>query len=140
MLKDSYRHFNMCLFTVGGTPLPLDNNEKLLYSAEKVGYSITVGEGGFFNTYRHSSSKGTVFVTNCRVVYIPAKPTSSFCSFFIKTTAILDVQIKGKTTILIQASLNGNIRGTIKLKMGDNLRDTFIKQLQAAQEFLARLE
>ncbi|KAI5192216.1 hypothetical protein NEMIN01_1885 [Nematocida minor] len=136
MLRESYRNFNMCLFTLAGTPLPLDDDEALLYTAEKVNFYITVGEGGFFNTYRHSSPSGTIFVTNCRLIYIPAKPTFSFCSFFIKTTAVLDVAQKGRKTVLLKASLNGNISAVIKLKMGHNLPDTFIKQLSASQEYL----
>ncbi|KAH9387178.1 uncharacterized protein NEMAJ01_2074 [Nematocida major] len=140
MLRESYRNFNMCLFTKAGTPLPLDDNEMLLYTAESVGFHIVVGEGGLFDTYWHKSDSGSVFITNCRVIYIPRNPTTNFCSFFCKSTSVMDAAAKEDTRIRMSVSLNGNVPGKITLKMKKNLPDTFLTQLSVSQDYLRALE
>ncbi|EHY64536.1 hypothetical protein NEAUS04_1674 [Nematocida ausubeli] len=140
MLRDTYRNFNTCLFTKAGTPLPLDDHEVLLYAAEDVGYSIVVGEGGLFNTYRHKSNHGSLFVTNCRLIYLPKMPTTLFCSFFCMTTGIMNVSMKGSKKVCLEVSLFGNVASKISLKMRDNLPDTLVQQIKVSQAYLSRIE
>lgn len=139
MLRESYRNFNTCLFTQEGTPLPLDDKEKLLYMARDVGFSIAVGEGGFFSTYWHKAERGCLFLTNFRLIYIPQIPSVNFISFFCKSTSVMDA-VQHKKRIKLQVSLEGSIPGEITFKMRQHLPDTFIKQLTLSQEYLQVLE
>ncbi|EIJ88434.1 hypothetical protein NEPAR06_1858 [Nematocida parisii] len=140
MLQETYRNFNTCLFTVAGTPLPLDDNEELLYIGYNIGYSITVGEGGLFSTYSHISSTGTLFITNCRLIYIPKTPTTNFCSFFCKTNGIINTTVKSNNKIRLEISLFGNVISKLDLKMRDNLSATLLEVLKLSQDYLNSIQ
>lgn len=141
VLKETPRNFNTCLFTEARTPLPLSDDEKLLYAGERVGFQTKIGEGGLLNTTRYLSKEGTLFITNYRVIYIPEVPKPTFCSFFVLSSGIADiVVVAGQKRVEMTSLLHGDVRGKIKLEMRDNLIDTMIKQLQKSQEYLNSLE
>ncbi|KAI5191054.1 hypothetical protein NECID01_1284 [Nematocida sp. AWRm77] len=140
ILREALRNFNTCLFTEAGTPLPLSDDEKLLYAGEGVEFYAKIGEGGLLNTSRHASKTGTLFITNYRMVYIPAVYQMSFCSFFVPSTGVIDVLIVDGRKVEMTVMLHGDVQSKVKLDMKNNLVDTMIMQLRKSQEYLNSLE
>jgi len=135
--KNAPRNFNMCLFTEEGTPLPLSDEETLVYFAEDVKFYIKVGKGGLINTARYFSKRGAIFMTNCRLMYIPSVISTSFCSFSVPLTSVADVTAVGGSKVEMVIVFNGNVHAVMKLDLRSNLVDTFTKQLQRLQESIA---
>lgn len=139
MFASFTRNFNSCLFTVNHVPLPLSDEEKLLYHAKNVKFYIKVGEGGILSTYRHVSNSGSLFVTNFRLVYIPLVCKTSFCSFFAPSNSVLDIESTGNSRVHLALSLYGNEKARMHLKIRNSLLDTFIQQLRVSQENMRQI-
>ncbi|KAI5184948.1 hypothetical protein NEHOM01_0499 [Nematocida homosporus] len=133
-------NFNMCLFTEVGTPLPVSDEEELMYFGGGVSFRIKVGDGSLLRTYRYHSESGKVFVTNFRLIYIPDVIQPSFCSFFVAASSIRDITSVDSQRVKLDVVLGNAERGVLFLNLKYNLLDTFLVQLKDAWHRMRRLE
>lgn len=130
------RNFNTALFTEEGTPLPLTNEEVLVYYAENVEFYIQIGRNTLFETTRYFSPSGTLFITTYRFVYVPSAPTSTFCSFFALCSGIQEIVSQGSAKLTLYLVLEGEREGKLKLNLRKNLAVTAIAQLKQARNYM----
>lgn len=130
------RNFNTALFTAVGTPLPLTNEEVLVYYAENVEFYIQLGGSTLFETTRYFSPSGTLFITTYRFVYVPTLPTSTFCSFFALCSGIQEIVTRGSAKLTLYLVLEGEREGKLKLNLRGNLADTAVANLKHARNYM----
>ncbi|OAG31911.1 hypothetical protein NEDG_00386 [Nematocida displodere] len=131
-LRFTPRNFNTGLFTEGGTPLPVLDNEQLLYVGEGTEFYMKLGEGnnGLFNTSRYYSNRGTIFITTYRLFYRPDILTTQFCSFFVINSSITTIKETSTRKLTLVMDLEGNIQGRLCLNLRAGLSNTLAKHLE----------
>lgn len=133
--KEPPRNFNMTMFTIAGTPLPLSSNETLEYVAEQVTFSMKIGGSRLIDSLRYYSFKGTLFLTNFRLLYNPGTPSIAFGSFFAPICNVAVLKERRKKVSLGIVLENGD---AVQLRLGllSNSTEVFASQVKRlAQHF-----
>jgi hypothetical protein len=90
--RKSFPFINNIIFTPQNIPVPINDDEKMLYHNSKTKLYLQLGNGIPAYTSRYSSYSGSIFITNYRIVYRPIKPNSYFSSLFFSLNNILAVE------------------------------------------------
>jgi hypothetical protein len=129
------RNFNMTMFTVAGTPLPLADTEKLSYSAHNARFSMRIGGRRLIDSLRYFSASGKLFLTNFRLIYIPDSPSSSFSSFFLPISHAIVLDVRRHRVVLGVLLENGGSE-KLKLRIRGYSTEAFVDQIDTlARQF-----
>lgn len=90
---------NKTLFTKRGTPLPISDDEELLYYSDGVYFYIQFGAGMLGELNKFVSYDGELFLTNFRLVYRPY--CGNFDSFHTPLDNIIEIYKEKSIDILI---------------------------------------
>ncbi|KAM0685870.1 hypothetical protein COBT_002914, partial [Conglomerata obtusa] len=90
--RKSFPFINTTIFTDNNIPLPINEEEEIIYYNLSAKFSLVLGNGAPAYTSRYNSYKGYLFLTNYRVIYRPLNTSKFFDSFFITLDDILNIE------------------------------------------------
>lgn len=107
--RKSFPFINSAVFTENNILLPLNDTEKINYYNKSTKFNLTLGNGAPAYTSRYNSYKGTLYLTNQRIVYRPNAPTNYFDSFSIGISDVLSVEIDYYFEIKVNEQFSSNV-------------------------------
>ncbi|KAM0673326.1 hypothetical protein GVAV_003295 [Gurleya vavrai] len=107
--RKSFPFINTTAFSENNVPLPVSNDEYILYYNPSAKFSLVLGNGAPAYTSRYNSYKGFLFLTNYRVIYRPFQITKFFESFFVPYSDILCVEKESYFEIKVNDDYASNV-------------------------------
>jgi hypothetical protein len=124
-MKIVLRELNSTLFTENGIPLPVEDDESLLYYNAKTKFIVQTGDGTLASTRKFVSYSGTIYLTNYRLVYRPEKPARHFESFGVPISKLFYPETGYSVDYLVDM----NSMATIYISFEDSQSNVFFAVL-----------
>ncbi|EPR78140.1 hypothetical protein SLOPH_2348 [Spraguea lophii 42_110] len=130
VFRNDIRLFDKICYTDNGIPLPIDDNEEILFYSERASFFIKIGNGIPAFTITYSSGYGKLFLTNYRLVYKPEIERESFKSFSTSLASIVHIDKSGNMELLVSSDTIGDII----VGFDDSQRSIFVSVMNLALE------
>jgi hypothetical protein len=119
------RELNNTMFTDNNIPLPVEDDETLLYYNAKTKFIVQTGDGTLASTRKFVSYSGTVYLTNYRLVYRPDRQVRHFESFGVPINKLFYPETDYSVDYLVDM----NSMATIYISFEDSQTDVFFAVL-----------
>ncbi|EOB14596.1 hypothetical protein NBO_23g0004 [Nosema bombycis CQ1] len=125
-MKENLEQLNNTIFTENNVPLPVEDDEDIMYYNLNTKFVFQTGNGIPAHTRKFLSYKGTLFLTNYRLIYRPHNPSEFFNSFTIPITKILFSENEYSLDFIV----DNNYLATVYLSFSDSDSSVFYNILR----------
>lgn len=125
-MKENLEQLNNTAFTKHNIPLPVEDDEDVAYYNTSTKFVFQTGNGIPANTRKYLSYKGTLFLTNYRLIYRPANISEYFSSFTIPISKIFFQETENAIDFIV----DNNFMASIYLSFEDSDSTVFYNCLK----------
>lgn len=125
-MKENLEQLNNTIFTDNNVPLPVEDDEDIMYYNTHTKFVFQTGNGIPAHTRKFLSYKGILFLTNYRLIYRPSNPSEFFNSFTIPITKILFSENEYSLDFIV----DNNYLATVFLSFSDSDSSVFYNILR----------
>lgn len=108
-MKQTLEEINSTLFTSNDIPLPVEDDEDIVYYNPYTKFVFQTGNGIPSTTRKYLSYKGYLFLTNYRLIYRPIKVTEKFSSFSVPISKLFFQEQENKIDFIVENNFMASI-------------------------------
>ncbi|WUR03482.1 Rho GTPAse activating protein [Vairimorpha necatrix] len=125
-MKKTLEQLNSTLFTSNNIPLPVEDDEDILYYNPNTKFVFQTGDGIPATTRKYLSYKGFLYLTNYRLIFRPNQITEKFSSFSVPISKLFFQEQENKIDFIVE----NNFMASIYLSFEDSDPTVFYKCLK----------